>query len=88
MGINVAGKQKDLAILSDKLLSVFQFVLANPAGFQQAMQIPALAKSFSDILEFSGLSQVDFSSLMTPPTAVPAEVQQPPQQMQFAPPAA
>ena len=83
MGINVANKQKDLANLSDKLLSVFQFVFTNPAGFQQAMQIPALAKSFQDILEFSGLNQSDFLSLTQPPeqpqslvepTAQPAEL--------------
>ena len=34
MGINVAGKQKDLVNLSDKLLSIFQFIFANPQGFQ------------------------------------------------------
>lgn len=68
MGINVANKQKDLANLSDKVLSIFQFVFANPQGFQQAMQIPALAKSFQDILEFSGLNQSDFQSLIAPPT--------------------
>lgn len=68
MGINIAGKQKDLVNLSDKLLSVFQYIFANPAAFQQAMQIPALAKSFTDILEFSGLNQADFTSLMSMPT--------------------
>lgn len=77
MGINIAGKQKDLVNLSDKLLSIFQFIFANPAGFQQAMQIPALSKSFHDILEFSGLSQVDFMSLMTPPAQPPQQPGQP-----------
>lgn len=72
MGINIAGKQKDLAMLSDKLLSIFQFVFANPQGFQQAMQIPALSKSFSDILEFSGLSVAEFASLTVPPPPAPA----------------
>ncbi len=67
MGISVAGKQKDLATLSDKLLSVFQFIFANPAGFQQAMQIPALAKSFENILELGGMSIGDFSSLLQAP---------------------
>lgn len=66
MGINVAGKQKNLANLSDKILNIFQYVFANPQGFQQAMQIPALSKAFSDILEFSGMSQIDFASLITP----------------------
>ncbi len=64
MGINIAGKQKDLVNLSDKLLSIFQFIFANPQGFQQAMQIPALAKSFENILEFGGMSIGDFSSLL------------------------
>lgn len=75
MGINVANKQKDLVNLSDKLLSVFQFVFSNPQGFQQAMQIPALAKSFQDILEFSGLNQADFLSLTTPPETATPEAQ-------------
>lgn len=66
MGINIAGKQKDLVMMSDKILSIFQFIFANPQGFQQAMQIPVLAKSFHDILEYSGMSQVDFASLMQP----------------------
>lgn len=77
MGINVAGKQKDLVNLSDKLLSIFQFIFANPTGFQQAMQNPGLAKSFNDILEFSGISQVDFTSLLSAPPQAPQPVQTP-----------
>lgn len=80
IGINIAGKQKDLVNLSDKILSIFQFAFANPAGFQQAMQIPALAKSFQDILEFSGLNQSDFMTLMQAPP-----VQTQPQQPQSQP---
>jgi hypothetical protein len=74
IGINVANKQKNLANLSDKILSIFQFVFANPQGFQQAMQIPALAKSFEDILEFGGLSIGDFASL-TKAQVSPMQVQ-------------
>lgn len=66
MGINVANKQKDLANVSDKILSIFQYIFTNPQGFQQAMQIPALAQSFQDILEFSGMNQADFQSLTSP----------------------
>lgn len=82
MGINVAGKQKDLAQLSDKLLSIFQFIFSNPGGFQQAMQIPALAKSFENILEFGGMSIGDFSSLLNvqpqqQPMQQPTQGQQP-----------
>lgn len=65
VGINVAGKQKDLAGLSDKVLSMFSFVLGNPQ-IQQTMQaVPGLAKSFNDILEFSGISPVDFATVAT-----------------------
>ena len=75
MGISVASKQKDLAMLSDKLLSVFQFIFANPQGFQQAMQIPALQKSFENILEFSGMSIGDFSTLLQAPVMSPMQPQ-------------
>jgi len=67
MGINIAGKQKELAAISDKLLSVFQFILSNPQAFQVAMQNPSLAKAFNDIMEFSGLNPSDFSMLATLP---------------------
>jgi hypothetical protein len=79
IGINIAGKQKDLVNLSDKLLSIFQFIFANPQGFQQAMQIPALAKSFENLLEFGGMSIADFSSLMSPPTQPVVSPMQPQQ---------
>lgn len=79
MGINIAGKQKNLIELSDKLLSIFQFIFSNPQGFQQAMQIPALSKSFENILEFGGMSVGDFSSLLQP-TGQPAPQQMAPQQ--------
>ncbi len=82
IGINIAGKQKNLANISDKILSIFQFIFANPTAFQQSMQIPALAKSFNDIIEYSGLNQVDFSSLLSAPILQP---QQAPQQPPVAP---
>lgn len=66
VGINVSAKQKDLVQLSDKLLSIFQFIFADPNKFKQAMQVPALAKSFEDILEYGGLSIGDFSSILSP----------------------
>lgn len=66
IGINIGGKQKDLVNVSDKILSIFQAVLQNPQAFQQAMQIPALAKSFQTMIEFGGLSQSDFVSLTAP----------------------
>jgi len=87
MGINIAGKQKDLANLSDKILSIFQFVFANPQGFQQAMQIPALSQSFNDILEFSNMNQSDFTSLIaaTPPPVEQQAPQQAPAEAELQP---
>lgn len=76
MGINIAGKQKNLADLSDKVLSIFQFVFQNPQQFQQSMQNPALAEAFSDILEFSGLSIGDFHTLMETPQIQQQAVEQ------------
>ena len=67
MGINIFSKQKDLVGLSDKILSIFQFIFTNPQAFQQAMQIPALSRSFQDILEYSGMNATDFSTLTSLP---------------------
>lgn len=57
--VNIAGKQKDLALVSEKLTNIFRQVIANP----QVLQNPALAKIFNEILEASGLSPADFSEL-------------------------
>lgn len=59
--VNVANKQKDLGKYVDKLSNVFRAIFANPQGFVAAMQIPAAAKAFSEMLEASGLSPLDFS---------------------------
>lgn len=59
--VSVAGKSKNLAMMTDKLVNIFRFVFSNPQGFAQIMQLPGMSKSFNQILEFSGLSPVDFS---------------------------
>ncbi len=64
MGINIAGKQKNLANLSDKVLSIFQSAFANPEGFLATLKIPGMAGAFEDILEFGGLNISDFSALI------------------------
>lgn len=76
MGINIAGKQKNLSLMTDKILSIFQFVFSNPQGFAQVMQMPGMGSAFNDILEFSGVSQVDFTNMAQ--LAQPAQPQQQP----------
>jgi len=80
MGINIAGKQKNLSAMSDKILSIFQFVFSNPQGFRQVMQIPGMSSAFGDLLEFSGISGVDFANIsqmeLPQPQETPVEAPQ------------
>lgn len=64
IGVNVAGKQKNLSAMSDKLLSILQNAMGNPQGFQLAMQNPALSRAFENILEYSNVPIPDFYSLI------------------------
>ena len=73
MGINIAGKQKLLADLSDKILSIFQFAFADPLKWQQGMQVPGLAKMFNNLLEFSGMDLTDFTDFVS---KIPEQQQQ------------
>ena len=74
----VKGKSKDLARITDSITNIFRFVFSNPQGFLQVMQIPGMANSFNQILEFSGLNPADFSGItkeqiaMTEPAKLPA----------------
>lgn len=60
--INVAGKQKDISLMADKLGDIFRQIIANPQGFLQVMQIPQAAKSFNQMLELSGMSPLDYEA--------------------------
>lgn len=79
--INVAGKQKDMAIMADKMGNIFRAIFANPQGFVATMQIPSAAKAFNEMLEYSGLSPIDYTQLpsmesMQPPEApTPSPIQ-------------
>lgn len=77
--VNIAGKQKYLAQIVDKIVNMVRQIIAAP----QIMQIPGMAKLFNQIIESSGLNPVDFSSFSVQP---PQQIQQPQQQMpQVAP---
>lgn len=82
--VSVAGKSKNLALMTDKVVNFFRFAFSNPQGFAQVMQIPGMAKSFNTILEYSGLSPADFSDVDD--IANPPQPQEPPQdQMMMSP---
>jgi hypothetical protein len=87
--VSIAGKSKNLAVAADKITNIFRFAFSNPQGFAQVMQIPGMAKSFNQLLEFSGLSPADFSGIEKMAISQPPEQQQPQQpQMQQLPVAA
>ena len=54
---NIAGKQKDLSLITDKMVNVVRQVLAAP----QILQDPTMMKWLNTILESSGLSPIMFS---------------------------
>lgn len=56
--INIAGKQKYLSAMTDKLTNIFRQIIASP----QVLDDPRMAKIFNQILEASGLSPIDFYS--------------------------
>lgn len=65
--VNIKGKQKNLSEIADKLSNIFRDVFANP----QILENPQASSIFNEILESSGLSQVDFSTYKAP---VPKEL--------------
>lgn len=79
VGINIAGKQKNLVQQSDKILSIIQFAASNPQGWMMIKQDPSLSSAFNDLLEYSGISPVTFNSFVTQmpqmAQAVPSPVQ-------------
>lgn len=80
--VNVAGKQKNLAEMSDKLSKVFQLVISNP----MVLDDPRAAKIFAKILEYSDIDPLDFApqSYKKPQQMMqPGMEGQQPQQMQL-----
>lgn len=76
--INVAGKEKDLNRDTSKVSAVIQSIIANPQGFQIAMQDPAIASLFNQMIEWSGMNQINFGGVKPPPQQLEA-----PQGQQF-----
>lgn len=72
MGINIAGKQKNLASLSDKLLSIVEAAMNNPQ-FRQNLEANGMMGAFNDILEYSGISPASFATMVNQP--IPSPIQ-------------
>jgi hypothetical protein len=70
--VNIAGKQKDLAGMTDKLVNIFRTVIGQP----QVLQNPPIAKIFNQILSSAGLDEVNFAGLAVAPAA-PAQSLEP-----------
>mgnify|MGYP003403508399 CR=1 FL=1 len=77
---NVAGKQKNMAAMTDKLVNIFRTVVASP----DVLSNPSMAKLFNEILESSGLSPMDFGSLQANKPE-PQQIQVQPQPVQPQP---
>ena len=65
--VNVAGKQKNLGLLTDNLVNVLRQYLVTP----QLRQDPTAMKLLNRLLEASNMSPVDFSELLVPQPAQP-----------------
>lgn len=75
IGINISGKQRNLAGISDRILSIIQFAMANPQ-FRANLEANGMMGAFNDILEYGGLSPADFATVVnTQPVLSP--IQQP-----------
>lgn len=61
--VSVAGKSKNLGRAMDILVNIMRFAMSNPQGFMSVMQIPGMAASFNQIIEYAGLSPVDFTDV-------------------------
>ena len=77
---NIVGKQKNLAMLTDKLVNVLRQYIATP----QIRQDPEMAKLLNVILESSGLSPIMFGSSAAPPQPARAGTLEPLKQLNQA----
>jgi hypothetical protein len=67
---NIKGKQRKMAENADKITNVIRQILANPGAIAQ---VPGVGKAFNELLEESGMSPIDFSSITQAPAMMPNE---------------
>ncbi len=58
--VSIAGKQKDLDKVTDKFVNIVRQIIAAP----QILDDPRMAELFNQIIEYSGLSPIDFGMAM------------------------
>jgi hypothetical protein len=76
--VNVSNKQKDLSLMTDKLVNIFRFIFSTyDPNTQQFMvfQNKGMVKLFNQIIESSGFTPADFNFQSQP--ALPANPQRP-----------
>lgn len=61
--VSIAGKSKNLGKATDALVNIFRFAFSNPQGFMATMQIPGMSGAFNGIVEYAGLSPINFSDI-------------------------
>lgn len=84
IGLNVAGKQKNLSGISDRILSIIEVAMKTPQ-FRANLEANGMLNAFNDLLEYSGLSPADFATIVnTQPVPMP-QMQTPTQVPQLTP---
>ena len=72
VSVNIAGKQKDLAGITDKWTNILRQILSAP----QVLDDPRMLKILNKLIESSGMSPLDIGG-MRPPTQMPNEMEIP-----------
>ena len=68
--VNIKGKQRYMAQNADKITNVIREVIRNPQAFTQ---VPGIGKAFNQLLEESGMSPIDFTSMIEAVKQQPVE---------------
>lgn len=68
--VNISGKQRNMAQNADKITNIIREVIRNPQAFTQ---IPGIAKAFNELIEESGFSPIDFSTMIKDVTQMQPE---------------